>query len=103
VLDRDVGPQRIILSALDLKDSELPSKLLERHQVGWTLLLPGLPAIAPLDQLPGWKRLYSDETVVFTSTSRLNDLEIPMMTQLEREEPSTFGWRPEPGPRRTCT
>jgi hypothetical protein len=72
VLDRDVGPQRVILNALDLKDSELPSKLLERYQVGWTLLLPGLPAIAPLGQLPGWKRLYSDETVVFTSARRLN-------------------------------
>jgi hypothetical protein len=52
VLDRDVGPRRIIVNALDLQESELPSKLLQRYQVGWTLL-PDLPAMTPLDQLPG--------------------------------------------------
>jgi len=50
--------------ALDLKDSELLPKLLERYQIGWTLLRPGLPAVALLDRLPGWKRLYADETAV---------------------------------------
>ena len=51
-------------NALHLKDSELLPKLLERYQVGWTLLRPGLPAVALLDRLPGWKRLYADETAV---------------------------------------
>jgi hypothetical protein len=50
--------------ALQLKDSELLPKLLERYRVDWTLLRPGLPAVALLDRLPGWKRLYADETAV---------------------------------------
>lgn len=50
--------------ALHLKDSELLPKLLERYRVDWTLLRPGLPAVALLDRLPGWKRLYADETAV---------------------------------------
>jgi hypothetical protein len=51
-------------NALDLKDAELLPKLLERYQVGWTLLRPGLPAVALMDRLPGWRRLYADETAV---------------------------------------
>jgi hypothetical protein len=38
--------------------------LLERHKIGWTLLSPGAPAVALLDLLPGWRRLYADETAV---------------------------------------
>jgi len=51
-------------NALSLKDLELLPKLLERYQVGWTLLRPGVPAVALLDRLPGWRRLYADDTAV---------------------------------------
>jgi hypothetical protein len=51
-------------NALDLKDSELLPKLLERYQVDWTLLRPGTPAVALLDHLPGWRRLYADDLAV---------------------------------------
>jgi hypothetical protein len=51
-------------NALDLKDSELLPKLLERYQVDWTLLRPGTPAVALLDHLPGWRRLYADDIAV---------------------------------------
>jgi hypothetical protein len=50
--------------ALHLKDSELLPKLLERYRVGWTLLRPGVPAVTLLDRLPGWRRLYADDTAV---------------------------------------
>jgi hypothetical protein len=51
-------------NALDLKDSELLPKLLERYQVDWTLLRPGVPAVALLDHMPGWRRLYADDTAI---------------------------------------
>lgn len=51
-------------NALQLKDPELLPKLLERYRVDWTLLRPGVPAVALLDRLPGWKRLYADDTAV---------------------------------------
>jgi hypothetical protein len=51
-------------NALDLKGSELLPKLLERYQVDWTLLRPGTPAVALLDHLPGWRRLYANDIAV---------------------------------------
>jgi hypothetical protein len=51
-------------NALDLKASELLPKLLERYRVDWTLLRPGTPAVALLDHLPGWRRLYADDIAV---------------------------------------
>jgi hypothetical protein len=38
--------------------------LLERHQIGWTLLPPSAPAVAVLDHLPGWRRIYTDAIAV---------------------------------------
>ncbi len=52
------------VNAMELKDSEVLPKLLERYQPGWTLLRSGLPAVALMDRLPGWRRLYADETAV---------------------------------------
>jgi len=52
------------VNAMELKDSEVLPKLLDRYQPGWTLLRPGLPAVALLDRLPGWRRLYADDTAV---------------------------------------
>lgn len=38
--------------------------LLANPRVGWTLLPPGTPAIALLDRLPAWRRVYADSVAV---------------------------------------
>jgi hypothetical protein len=38
--------------------------LLDEYKIGATLLEPSVPAVALLDRLPGWKRLYADDTAV---------------------------------------
>ena len=38
--------------------------LLDEYKIDATLLEPSVPAVALLDRLPGWKRLYADETAV---------------------------------------
>jgi len=38
--------------------------LLDQYRVGATLLAPGRPAVALLDRLPGWERLYADSVAV---------------------------------------
>ena len=40
------------------------TELLKQHDIQWTLLPPGLPAVQFLDHLPGWRRLYSDPVAV---------------------------------------
>ena len=39
-------------------------QLIKQHDIQWTLLRPGSPAIEFLDQLAGWRRVYSDRDVV---------------------------------------
>lgn len=50
--------------AVTLQPPDLLPQLLEQQRIGWTLLQPGLPAVALLDRLPGWRRLYADEVAV---------------------------------------
>ena len=38
--------------------------LLARYQVRWTILRAENPAVAAMDALPGWKRLYADKSAV---------------------------------------
>ena len=38
--------------------------LLDEYRIDATLLEPSTPAVALLDRLPGWKRLYADDTAV---------------------------------------
>jgi len=38
--------------------------MLARYHIAWTLLLPGEGAVAALDHLPGWKRVYADKWAV---------------------------------------
>jgi hypothetical protein len=38
--------------------------LLDEYKIDATLLEPSVPAVALLDRLPGWKRLYADDTAV---------------------------------------
>ncbi|HEY1393709.1 MAG TPA: hypothetical protein VFV25_10055 [Methylibium sp.] len=52
------------LAAMRLKDRKSFLDFLEAHRFGWSLLPPGTPAIAVLDDLPGWRRIYADETAV---------------------------------------
>ncbi|MGZ5270709.1 MAG: hypothetical protein ACXWC6_08840 [Ramlibacter sp.] len=55
---------RQYFAAIYLQEPGALEKALGRYEVTWTLLAPGTPAIALLDCLPGWKRLYADENAV---------------------------------------
>lgn len=50
--------------AVLLKDSLVLPALLAESRIGWTLLTPGTPAIAMLDQMPGWRRVFADDMAV---------------------------------------
>lgn len=52
------------VQALQLARPDALEQLLRRYRVAWTLLRPGTPAVALLDRLPGWRRVYSDQTAV---------------------------------------
>jgi hypothetical protein len=52
------------ISAVELHTTDSLEKLIAKHKVTWTLLPSGLPAVAMLDRLPGWRRLYADEIAV---------------------------------------
>ena len=49
------------LSLADLRDFP---KLLDHYKFGATLLAPDTPAVALLDRLPDWQRVYSDDVAV---------------------------------------
>lgn len=49
------------LALVDLVDF---LKLLDEYKIGATLLAPSTPAVAMLDRLPEWQRVYSDDVVV---------------------------------------
>jgi len=53
-----------LLGALRLKERKQFLEFLNEHRFGWSLLAPGTPAIAVLDDLPGWRRVYADDTAV---------------------------------------
>lgn len=59
---RDLFKQ--FLDATELRTSDSLQKLLEKHQIAWTLLEPESSAVAMLDQLPQWSRLYADKSFV---------------------------------------
>lgn len=52
------------VQALQLSKPDALEQLTRRYNVTWTLLRAGTPAVALLDRLPGWRRLYSDQTAV---------------------------------------
>ncbi|MDP3822968.1 MAG: hypothetical protein Q8R33_15965 [Burkholderiales bacterium] len=52
------------LFAIELQTTDGLEKLLARHKVTWTLLPPDLAAVALLDRLPGWRRVYEDGVAV---------------------------------------
>lgn len=50
--------------AASLADLAAFDRVFADPRVGWTLLPPGLPAVALLDRTPGWKRLHADAIAV---------------------------------------
>jgi hypothetical protein len=50
--------------ALSLQDLPGFLKLLDQYQFGATLLAPSTPAVALLDRLPEWHRVYADDIAV---------------------------------------
>lgn len=52
------------VAALELHTTDGFETLLEKYKIGWTLLPPQVAAVALLDHLPGWRRIYADETAV---------------------------------------
>jgi len=60
------GGQFIARYNRDLSLADLPDflKLLDQYQIGATLLEPNTPAVALLDRLPDWQRVYSDGVAV---------------------------------------
>ncbi len=46
------------------RDRAALTALLSRYGVRWTILAPENPAVAEMDSLPGWKRLYADGSAV---------------------------------------
>jgi hypothetical protein len=51
-------------NAVSLADPDGLEKLLADYHIAATLLPAGMPAIAWLDRMPGWKRLYADDVAV---------------------------------------
>ena len=54
---------RRFVNAVNLNGDELPV-LLAQNDIRWTLLQPNQPAVALLDHLPAWQRVYADEIAV---------------------------------------
>lgn len=60
------------VNAVELQTTNGLEKLLDKYKVTWTLLPPGLPAVALLDRLPEWHRVYADKTAVVHAKARDN-------------------------------
>lgn len=52
------------IEALELRSSDDLQKILDEYKISWTLLMPGSSAVAVLDHLPQWRRLYTDKAAV---------------------------------------
>ena len=50
--------------SVNLSGDESFEALLDRHEIGWTLLLPRQPANQLLARLPNWRRAYGDDAAV---------------------------------------
>ncbi len=46
------------------QDPDAFTRLVDRYGIRWTMLTAGSPEAAMVDRLPGWRRLYADETAV---------------------------------------
>lgn len=52
------------VEAIELRSSDGLPRLLDKYEVTWTMLPPRAAAVALLDRLPGWHRVYADKTAV---------------------------------------
>ena len=50
--------------AAERGDAAALADLLDRYHIAWTLLQAQSPAVAALDRLPGWRRVYADDQAV---------------------------------------
>lgn len=50
--------------ARDLKSPQALETVLRKYRIGWTLLQPDVAAVALLDHLSGWQRIYGDSVAV---------------------------------------
>lgn len=57
--------------AVSLHSPDSLPQLLQKYRIEWTLLPPTSPAVALLDHLPEWRRLYADEVAVIHVKSGL--------------------------------
>jgi len=55
--------------------TDLPDflRILDEYRIGATLLSPQTPAVAFLDRLPGWRRIYGDDIAVVHIRSQMTD------------------------------
>jgi uncharacterized membrane protein YeaQ/YmgE (transglycosylase-associated protein family) len=56
--------------ALSLENLPDFLRLLDEYRIGATLLAPSTPAVALLDRLPEWKRVYSDDIAVVHTAAK---------------------------------
>jgi hypothetical protein len=52
------------VAATSVSEPDALPAMLTKFRIQWTLLQPGMPAVALLDRLPGWRRVYSDDVAV---------------------------------------
>ena len=52
------------VAALNLRGGESLETILERHKIEWTFLAKDRAANALLERLPGWQRVYGDDTAI---------------------------------------
>jgi hypothetical protein len=50
--------------AIMLRDLDDFLRLLDEYNIDSTLFAPSVPAVALLDRLPGWRRIYADDLAV---------------------------------------
>ena len=50
--------------AVSVSEPDALTDLMNSYHVTWTIFEPGTPAIALLDRLPGWHRVYADDVAV---------------------------------------
>lgn len=51
-------------TATVMRSPERLAEMLKESSIGWTLFTPAMPAVAAMDQMPGWRRLYADPVAV---------------------------------------
>lgn len=52
------------MAAIFVQQPDALESVLRKYDIEWTLLSPGTPALAWLDRMPGWQRLYGDTTAI---------------------------------------